>query len=158
MNKLLSIYFYAHYRKWIQSEIILNIWWRLFVLDCELRARGICIYMKDSTLLGTVAITGSIYYSHLCILRLFLFYYNYIIIIISLLLFSYSCMLVHNNETFGLLCFLMCCWEGWATGVGGLVSGSFLFWMLLGWCWLKTPQPPHSVRTHWHKHKVFLTV
>lgn len=43
MNKLLSIYFYAHYRKWIQSEIISNIWWRLFVLDCEMRARGICI-------------------------------------------------------------------------------------------------------------------
>lgn len=121
MNKLLSIYFYAHYRKWIQSEIILNIWWRLFVLDCELGARGICIYMKGSTLLGTVAITGSIYYSHLCILRLFLFYYNYIII--SLLLFSYSCMLVHNNETFGLLCFLMCCWEGVGNGGRGVGFG-----------------------------------
>lgn len=101
-----------------------------FVLDCELRARGICIYMSGSTLLGTVAITGSIYYSHLCILRLFLFYYNYIIIS---LLFSYSCMLVHNNETFGLLCFLMYCWwrEGNGEGVE-LGSGSFYsecFWV-----------------------------
>ncbi len=96
-----------------------------FVFDCESRARGICVYMRGSTLLGTVAITGSIYYSHLCILRLFLFYYNYIIIS---LLFSYSCMLVHNNETFGLLCFLMYCWWREGNGGGGLLY-SECFWV-----------------------------